>query len=201
MPGKFGVILTFWAVLLLATEIAGAQPDTLRFLKMEISNGDTMLIYDMEEVDIEASKGIVNRYQNRRFTRLMRDVEITMPYAQLAAQKLHEIDSTLMTLETDRERRAYLDRAEDELMSEFESDLRSLNRRQGLLLIKLIDRQTGETTYHLLREYRSRWSAFFWQGMARVFGMNLRTKYDYEKEEDIDEFFVLSSRESCYLTL
>lgn len=157
------------------------------FLKIEIIDDDTLYIYDMDEFIYDEKQGLISRLRSRSFTRLMMDIEKTMPYAQLAAQTLYEIDSTLMTLDTERARKVYLDSAEKKLMNEFESELRNLNRRQGLLLIKLIDRETGNTTYHLLREYRSRWSAFFWQGIARVFGMNLRTEYDASNEEDIED--------------
>ena len=159
----------------------------MNVMKAVIEEGDTIYLYNMQEYEFEHDRSISTRIKSRRFTRLMRDIEKTMPYARLAAEKIEEIDSIMMTLESDRERESFLDSAEDRLMDDFEEDLKSLNRRQGLILIKLIDRETGDTTYNLIREYRSRWSAWFWQGMARLFRMNLREEYDPEEEEDIED--------------
>lgn len=161
--------------------------DSVNVMKAVIEEGDTIYLYNMQEYEFEHDRSISTRIKSRRFTRLMRDIEKTMPYARLAAEKIEEIDSIMMTLESDRERESFLDSAEDRLMDDFEEDLKSLNRRQGLILIKLIDRETGDTTYNLIREYRSRWSAWFWQGMARLFRMNLREEYDPEEEEDIED--------------
>lgn len=181
------LFLTGIIILLSLEGFAGEEePDTLHHMRAIVEDGDTLYIHDMEEVEIKHDRGLISRIRSRSFTRLMEDIEKTMPYAQLAGRKINEIDSIMMTIKNDAEREAFLDSAEDKLMDEFEEELKSLNRRQGLLLIKLIDRETGDTTYNLIREYRSRWSAWFWQGLARVFRMNLKEEYDAEDEEDIE---------------
>jgi hypothetical protein len=163
-----------------------AGEDSLKVAPITITDKDTLPTFNMPEVRIIDERVVEERMHSRRFRRLLRDVQKTMPYAKEGAKILHEIDSALSTMESGRERDQYIKDAEKRLMKEFESDLKQLNRRQGLILLKLIDRETGNTSYDLIRDYRSRFSAVFWQGFARVFGMNLRTVYDPEEEQDIE---------------
>ena len=98
--------------------------------------------------------------------------------AKLAKEKLAEMDAHIATLHTDQERRKYVNQMEDELFSEYEDDLKKLTFTQGRLLIKLIDRETGDTTYEWVKELKGSVPAFFWQALARIFGSNLKTEFD-----------------------
>jgi hypothetical protein len=109
----------------------------------------------------------------------------------MAARKLHEIDAHLGTLKTEKEKKAYLKKAEKELFAEFEQPIRHLTVSQGLLLIRLIDRETGDTSYNLIKEYKSGFAAFFWQSVARLFGSNLKADYDPEGEEKMIEHIII----------
>jgi hypothetical protein len=122
----------------------------------------------------------------------VRDLKITYPYAVLARQKLEELNAYYVTLNTERERKAYAKLVEEELKAEFEEDLKKLTITQGRLLIKLIDRETGSTSYELVKELRGSFSAFFWQAVARIFGSNLKTQYDPLGEDKlIEEILIL----------
>ena len=68
--------------------------------------------------------------------------------------------------------------AEAELRAEFEAEVKDLTISQGRILVKLIDRQTGETSYELVKDLRGSFVAFVWQGMARLFGQDLKSNYD-----------------------
>jgi len=97
----------------------------------------------------------------------------------------------MMTLESEREKRKYINRVEEELKEEFEDDLGNMTYTQGRLLIKLIDRETGETTYKWIKELRGSFSAFFWQAIARIFGSDLKTEFDKSGEDRvIDEILI-----------
>lgn len=78
-------------------------------------------------------------------------------------------------------------RAEDELRASFEKELRGLTISQGLILVKLIDRETSHTTYEVLQEFRGAAAAVFWQGLGRLFGYNLRVEYDPIGEDKMIE--------------
>jgi hypothetical protein len=109
----------------------------------------------------------------------------TYPYAQIAKYKLLEINENLKTLKTDREKKEYIVNAEKELRNQFEKDLTKLTVSQGKMLIKLIDRETGRTSYELVKELKGGFSATFWQGIARLFGSNLKIKFDPQGEDKI----------------
>jgi hypothetical protein len=114
----------------------------------------------------------------QKFYRLRNNVIKVLPYARLAGVKLREINEHRATLTKESDRKAYTKAEEKKLKKEFEGELKNLTISQGQILIKLIDRETGHTSYELVRELRGSLQAFFWQGLARVFGSNLKTEYD-----------------------
>ena len=152
-------------------------------LKQWIKDGDTLLHSTIPEVSVYPVPQFTRRRDLRRYERLVHNLKIVHPYAVLAAEKLTELNETFVHLETERERKRFVKQVERELMDEFEDELRSLTITQGRLLIKLIDRETGNTSYELLRELRGSFSAFFWQAIARLFGSNLKTTFDAEGED------------------
>ncbi len=186
-------IIPIIAVALLCINNAKGQElhdDTLgifhfEVLKQTIMGGDTILHSTIEEVQIYSIPQFTRRRDMRRYERLVYNLKIVYPYAQLAAEKLEEMNAVFSELKTERERREFVKKVESELMDEFEDELRSLTITQGRLLIKLIDRETGNTSYELVRELRGAFSAFFWQTMARIFGSNLKTRFDAEGEDKL----------------
>lgn len=91
---------------------------------------------------------------------------------------LQDFDDTLRTIESKVKRKKYIKKVEKQLMAEFEGELKKLTIKQGIILIKLIDRETGNTSYDLVKELRGSFSAFLWQSLARLFGSNLKLQYD-----------------------
>ena len=91
----------------------------------------------------------------------------------------------MLTLKTDKQKKEYIKQVEKEIRNEFEGDLRNLTITQGRILIKLIDRETGNTSYDLVKELRGAFPAIFWQTLARVFGSNLKSRFDAEGEDKL----------------
>ena len=186
-------IIPIIAVSLLCINNAEGQKlhdDTLNIryfevLKQTIRDGDTILHSTIEEVQIYSMPRFTSRRDMRRYERLVYNLKIVYPYALLAAEKLEEMNTVFIKLKTERERKEFVKKVEHELMAEFEDDLRSLTITQGRLLIKLVDRETGNTSYELVRELRGSFSAFFWQTVARIFGSNLKTRFDAEGEDKL----------------
>jgi len=129
-----------------------------------------------------------NNYQKRKYDKLVRDVKIAYPYAKLAAFKLRGYNSQLAN-KTEEEKKKLMKKVEKDLINEFGDELKNLTITQGRILLKLIDRETGNTTYALLEELRGTVSAFFWQSLARIFSSDLKANYnadgDDRKIEDI----------------
>ncbi|MFI3314585.1 MAG: DUF4294 domain-containing protein [Rikenellaceae bacterium] len=119
----------------------------------------------------------------KKYTRLINAIKVTYPIAQVAQTKLRKMEKDLETL-TPKEQREYTKALEKELKEEYTPILKKMSMYQGIVLLKLIDRQTGDTSYELVKEFRGGLSAFFWQGIAKIFGANLKTEYN-EDEDDV----------------
>ncbi len=161
-----------------------------------IQDGDTLLIVYLPEVDID----LLNRYyefaDTRHGRRLVSNVRKVYPYAKTAALKLQEFDS-IMAQTNGKEQRQLMKKAEDELTAQYTEELKKLNFTQGAILIRLIDRQTGNTSYKLVQELRGRLRAAFYQGFARLWGYNLKAEFDpvnNKEDEEIDIIATLLDR-------
>ena len=168
-----------------------AQPttDDIAVLQVVVIDGDTFPMYTFKSITVNGSKRFSNR-DRRKYGRLKRYVIKVFPYAELAGEMLNDFDDTLKTKETEREKKNFLGSVEEELKQEFEGELKSLTIKQGILLVKLIDRQTGNSSFELIKTLRGSFSAFIWQSLARLFGSNLKLKYDPDGEDLLVEEIV-----------
>ena len=156
-----------------------------------IENGDTLLFVNIREIIIMPPYKFKNKREKRRYNRLAYNVKKVYPYACMINQTYSEIDDNLGSYETKREQKKYLKSKEKELREEFEKDLINLTFSQGRLLIKLVDRETGNTTYEVLKEWKGGMSAFFWQSIAVVFGANLKSDYNATEEDKMIEDIII----------
>lgn len=165
--------------------------DTSFYLRQVILEDDTIPAITLSPVPVFGPKKFKNKRQARKYGRLKRYVVKVYPYAEVAGEMLRYFDDTLKTIKTEAKRKRYLKRVEQELKNEFEGELKKLTIMQGILLIKLIDRETGNTSYDLIKELRGSFSAFIWQSLARLFGSNLKLEYDPDGEDKLVEEIVL----------
>jgi hypothetical protein len=126
----------------------------------------------------------------RKYERLVYNLKKAYPYAIITRMRLDEVNQDLMMITDEKERRKYLRGVEDAVFGEYEDDMRNLTITQGRLLIKLIDRETQNTSYELIKQYRGFLSAAFWQGIARIFGTNLKDEYDPYGEDILIELII-----------
>ena len=105
-------------------------------------------------------------------------VKKVLPYAKEAAILLKKYEMEVSPDARGRDRRIYVRRAEDELMKKYGPTLRNMSISDGRVLIKLIDRETQKVSYDLIHDLKGGVTAVFWQGVARIFGNNLKTRYD-----------------------
>ena len=120
---------------------------------------------------------------SKRYRRLEKRVLKVWPYASFAGQTMDSLETEMTQINSRRERRDLVDRKEQELKAQFEGDLRRLTMREGILLIRLIDREAQRTTFGVIRELKGRFSAFMWQGLAKLFGHDLKSEYDADGED------------------
>ena len=145
--------------------------------------GDTLPLVSLSAVDIVAERTFKNDRDRLAYFRLKRDVRKAYPYAVLASVKLREYDAILANV-PESKRAPYLKKTEKELKEQFASDLKDLTMNQGRILIRLINRETGKTTYKVIKDYRGTFSAFIWQSFSLLWGNNLKWQYDPSKGED-----------------
>ena len=130
-----------------------------------------------------APRTFKNAKQQQDYYRLLVNVRKAYPYAVLASIKLKEYDAILNNM-PENKRAPYLKKAEKELKDQFEGDLKNLTMSQGRILIRLINRETGMTTYKVIKDYRGGFSAFVWQSFGLLWGNNLKWTYDPTQGED-----------------
>ena len=124
------------------------------------------------------------------YYRLRYNVIKVYPYARLAAVKLNEMEAKMSTMKGEREKRKYRKSVEEQVRKDFEEQIKKLSINQGDVLIKLIDRETGHSSYDLISQLKGSLNAFFSQSIARLFGHNLKTKYDPEGDDKTIEMIV-----------
>ena len=137
----------------------------------------------LEEVVIFKEK--LDPESKKQFLLLQNRVYKTYPFARIASDRLTAMNKTMDKLKTAKEKRKYFKIVENYMENEFTAQLKKLSRKQGQILVKLIHRQTGTTTYDLIKDYKSGWKAFWSNNTARVFDINLKTGYaPYNVNED-----------------
>lgn len=157
-----------------------------------ILDGDTIPHIQLKDVVKKGRRKFKSKREMYKYYKLIRNLKITYPYAQIAKNKLFEMDAHIRTLHNQREIDAYIKKKEKEMRAEFEKKLVKLTISQGRMLIKLIDRETGRSSYVLVKELKGGFSAGFWQGIARIFGSNLKTKFDpYGEDKVLNELIYM----------
>jgi hypothetical protein len=155
-----------------------------------VIDGDSMINFYVREVVVFPSHN-GSRKEVREYQKLLRNVKKVYPYARLAKKKLIEINDTLLTMNSTRARKDYIKKVDRMLQDEFGDDLKKLSINQGLLLMKLVDRETGNTSYEIVKELRGTFSAFFWQSLALLFGSNMKVKYDVAGKDKLIEEIII----------
>lgn len=144
------------------------EQDTMYFKEIVI---DEVLVTDLH---IER----LTKEEKEQLKLLQKRVRVVYPYAKLTAEKLISINETMAKLKTQKEKKKYFKLVEKYLNNEFEPKLKKLSQKQGQILVKLIFRQTGLSTFDLIKNYKSGWKAFWSNNTAKVFNIDLKKKYD-----------------------
>jgi len=154
----------------------------------KITSRDTFAVATLAPLVIDSKS--TNKHKKKKSDKLQAKVVKVYPYAKAAGDIMRECEVLCSKTTNSKEQKRLLDEAETELKAQFEKDLRAMTISEGVLLIKLIDRETGESSYALVKELKGKMSAFMWQGVARVFGHNLKDEYDEEGEDMLIENIV-----------
>jgi hypothetical protein len=156
-----------------------------------VEGGDTVAIVQLPDVYVFPELKFKNEKERQQYNKLVRDVKRTLPYAKLVYATLIETYEYIETLPDDRSREAHLKRMEKELFKEYKPELKKLTLSQGKLLIKLIDRECNQSSYHLVSAYLGRLRAGFWNMFAGLLGASLKSEYDPKGKDALTERVVL----------
>jgi hypothetical protein len=190
MNSKFLYIFLPLFFTILLTEQAFSQQKGLITTRAVVLNGDTIPFIELKPVTFLAPRIFTSRREEIRYTRLVHNVKRVYPYAKLAGIKYEEYNRLLSSL-PESQRKRVARQIEKQIKDEFEGDLRRLTITQGHILIKLIDRETSNTSYEVVKDFRGAFTAVFWQSIGRLFGYNLKTQYDPRGEDKLIEEIVL----------
>lgn len=155
-----------------------------------VYEGDTIPYVVLPTVVCFGDYKFKNPKQKAAWDRLKYNVKKVYPYAILAAARLKEYDLLLAQITNENEKKRYMKKVESQLKKEFSAELKQLTISQGRILIKLIDRETGKTSYDLVKEMRGTLSAYMWQGLALMFNSTLKDDYDAEGEDKAIEYAI-----------
>jgi len=146
-------------------------------LPYEIVNGDTVYLRSLKEVTILEPRVFSRKEDQKQYDKLIRSVRKTLPLAREAKKKLDYYEF-MMAGQDKKERKATLKLMESQLRKEFGDQVKNLNKRDAAVLFKLIDRETENSTYELLKDLKGGFNAFFYQLAAKSFKLDLKSEYD-----------------------
>ncbi len=165
-------------------------PDKFYLLQNVKRDGVTMPEVEIKEVTVVARPRVARRNDYRRYERLILNLKKVYPYALAVRKRLEKVNREMQNIKSEKERKEYIKSVEKDVFAEYEGDMRQMTITQGRLLIKLIDRETQNTSYTLIKDYRGKLNAAFWQGIARIFGTNLKEEYDAYGEDALIELII-----------
>lgn len=162
----------------------GRKPPVRRRYHKVAENGDTVLVIVMNEVTVFPPMKFKSKKEEQFYWRTVRDVKLTLPYAKLICETLTETYEYIETFPTQKEREEHLKRMEKEVFEQYKPALKKFSKNQAKLLVKLIQRETNQSSYNILKAFLGSFRAGFWQAFGRLFGVNLKGEYHPEKDRN-----------------
>ena len=174
----------------LRAQVTHTGKDTVVGIYIDPVTHDTIPCVTLNAVMVEGAVLPGMKKNMREWTRLRNAVYVTYPYAMAASRIMNQINAEMVGVTDKRRRKAIILSHEAELKKNFTSKVTNLSVYQGKVLMKLIKRQTGNSCYEIIKEYKGSFSAVFWQGIAVVFGSSLKQDYEAEGEDQALEAIV-----------
>lgn len=151
-----------------------------------LESGEVVPWFPIKDVIVTARRTFKTEDDRLKYLRLERNVLRVLPYAIYAQKRYEQLDRDIALVSSKREERRLVKVCEEEIKEKFRTEIKNLSVSQGAILIKLIQRQTGNSSYELVREMKGGLSAFFYQSVAKVFGHNLKSVYDPVEDYEIE---------------
>jgi len=159
--------------------------DTIRTY-LTVLDGEFVPMIVTEEVKIVDVRIFKSKADRDQYNRLKYNIYKVLPYAKYAADRYQKLQRDLATTADKKKQKLMVDTCETQIKDLFKREIENLTISQGEILIKLIDRQTGNTSYEMVKELKGGLKAFMLQSVASFFGHNLKEKYDPYEERDME---------------
>jgi hypothetical protein len=164
------------------------KPPAPQYVPGILMGTDTLPHMDLPSIDVFPKNRFKNKTEEQQYWRMVMRVKKVLPYAKEAAVLIRKYEMEVSPDAKGRDRRVYVRKAEEELLKKYGPAFKKMSVNDGRILIKLIDRETHQISYDLIHELKGGVSAIFWQGVARVFGNNLKARYDpYGEDRQIEQ--------------
>jgi len=184
----FIIILCLLISAILTTSVLTAQNrQTKAYYTVEIKQNDTIITVFLPDVVIFPPLVFKGEKERIEYTKLVRDVKKTLPYAKEVSQNIIESYEMMQTFKTDKERQKFLEEVQKFIMDKYKPKMKKLTRNQGKILVKLIDRECNVSSYDIVKSLIGSLKAGFYNTFAKLFGNNLKTRYDPEGEDKMIE--------------
>lgn len=152
-------------------------------------------VHDFERLDPVMVSGSMDEAKIKEYQILKRRVIKTMPFAKMAAYKMKMMEDQLATIENKRERKKYIKKCESSLKAMYTEQLKKLTIGEGQVLMKLLHRETGKTSWEILKNYRGTAEAFFWQAFGTFWGHDLKSEFDPVVDYQIEHIIKIANLE------
>ena len=150
---------------------------------IEPSTGDTLAMIVFNPITIYPRERFRNKKEEKQYWKTVRDIKKTLPYAKLISSTLLETYEYIDTYQTQKQKQAYLKKFEKELFNQYKPQMKKLTKNQGKMLIKLINRETNQSSYSIVKAFLGTFRAGFWQTFSKFFGASLKQGYHPAKNK------------------
>lgn len=194
------IFLTIFMVFVFILNATNINAQKIPMYYKNLINVDSILINNpnpvifLREVNVYPRKRFDSRAE-RKSNKLERNFKKVYPVALRISKLYNQINDSLYSFNTDKERKKYMKTREKQIMAQYKPELIKLTISQSILLVKLLDRETGNTAFEIVDELKGSIKAFFWQGFAKIFGNDLKKQYDSEYKDKEIEYLVRRYKE------
>ncbi len=179
-------ILLFWALLFVGQITAQTDSTTVKSADIVLyKSSDSIPVFSLDSIFILPKMRFTNYRDLKRYRWIRRKVYKVYPFAKLSGDNVQKLDERLSRMKSKRQRNRYKRIVKRWIKKEFEPKLKNLTQSEGRILSKLFHRQTGQTVYDFLKKYKSGWTAFWYQRVAKLYHIDLKVKFDpvHNKED------------------
>ncbi len=176
-------ILLILSAALTVSPVYAVRPDSCL---VQIHEGDTIYLASLRTVYVYPPMRFKNKKQERFYWKTVRDVKKTLPIAKVLTQEMNRTYD-IMSKMNRREQRKFWKQYEKNLYAQYEDQFRNMTASQGQMLMKLLNRECGQTSYDVIKFYKGSLTASFWQMIAKMVGNDLKAEYDGNDKDQITE--------------